>query len=189
MKIKTTTRAVKVLDFDIENRPLSYWYDGNPTAEVTAIAASWIGDDHVHCWLLTKSDDTLPMLEGFMELYNQADIVTGHYIRKHDLPILNGAMMEHELPTMQPKYTQDTKMDLIKRGGLSMSQEALSAMFGIDAEKVHMTQQMWRDANRLTKEGLELTKQRVVGDIIQHKQLREELLRRGLLKAPRLWRP
>jgi hypothetical protein len=80
-------------------------------------------------------------------------------------------------------------MDLIKRGGLSMSQEALSAMFGIDAEKVHMTQQMWRDANRLTKEGLELTRERVVGDIIQHKQLREELLKRNLLKAPRLWKP
>jgi hypothetical protein len=143
----------------------------------------------VYCWLLTKSDDPLDMLEGFRKLYDEADIVTGHYIRKHDLPILNGAMMEYELPTMSPKYTQDTKMDLIKRGGLSMSQEALAAMFGIPAPKVHMTQQMWRDANRLTEKGLALTKDRVVNDIIQHKQLREELLKRGLLKAPRRWSP
>jgi hypothetical protein len=188
MKITKTTRQVKVLDWDIENRPLSYWYDGNCTSEITAIAASWVGENHVHCWLLGM-DDPITMLEEFRALYDQADIVTGHYIRKHDLPITNGAMMEHGLPMLSPKYTQDTKMDLIKRGGLSMSQEALAAMFRLPAEKVHMTQQMWRDANRLTKEGLELTRERVVGDIIQHKQLREELLKRNLLKAPRLWRP
>ena len=29
--------------------------------------------------------DTEEMLAGFRELYDQADVVTGHYIRKHDL--------------------------------------------------------------------------------------------------------
>jgi hypothetical protein len=189
MTIKQTNRRVKVLDFDIENRPLSYWYDGNCTSEITAIAASWVGEDHVYCWLLGPEEDGEDILWNFCDLYDQADIVTGHYIRKHDLPIINGALMEYGMHSLSPKYTQDTKMDLVKRGGLSMSQEALAAMFRIPAPKVHMTQQMWRDANRLTQEGLELTRERVVGDIIQHKQLREELLKRGLLKAPRLWKP
>jgi hypothetical protein len=36
---------LRVLDFDIENRPLSYWYDGKSTAEITAIAWWWIGED------------------------------------------------------------------------------------------------------------------------------------------------
>jgi hypothetical protein len=189
MTIKKTTRSVKVLDFDIENRPLSYWYDGNPTAEVTAIAASWIGDDHIFCWLLTQDNDPFPMLQGFVDLYNEADMVTGHYIRKHDLPHLNGALMEQALPILGAKYAHDTRIDLVKRAGLPASQEALCAMFGIEAPKVHMTQNDWRQGNRLIPKGLELTRRRVVGDIIQHKQLREELLKRNLLKAPRLWKP
>jgi hypothetical protein len=35
-------------------------------------------------------------------LYNAADIVTGHYIKKFDLPILNGALFEHGLPLLDP---------------------------------------------------------------------------------------
>jgi hypothetical protein len=29
------------------------------------------------------------MLEKFLVAYNAADVVTGHYIRKHDLPLIN----------------------------------------------------------------------------------------------------
>ena len=188
MAIRLTTRGLKVLDFDLENRPLSYWYDGQCTSEITAIAASWMGSNHVYVWLLGQDDPTM-MLDDFGTLYDEADMVTGHYIRKHDLPIVNGAMMEMGLQSLDPILTQDTKEDLVKRGGLSASQEALSAMFHLSNPKHHMTQEDWRDANRLTKEGLEKTRMRVVSDIVQHKQLRQELLDRGLLKKPRYWRP
>jgi len=188
LSIRQTYRGFRVLDFDIENRPLSYWYDGKSTAEVTAIAASWCDSSHIYCWLLGV-DDPVTMLDQFGELYDEADMVTGHYIRRHDLPILNGAMMEHELETLGPKLTQDTRSDLIKRDGLAMSQEALGAMFGLPAPKQQMTQNDWREGNRLTKEGIELTRMRVVADVVQHKQLREELLRRNLLKSPKMWKP
>jgi hypothetical protein len=188
MVLKTVKYRQRVLVFDIENRPLSYWYDGQATAEVTAIAASYLGEDTIHCWLLGREE--LPsILEQFTKLYNLSDMVVGHYIRKHDLPIVNGALMEQKLPLLSPKLAHDTKLDLVKRGGLSMSQEALSAMYELSAPKHHMTQSAWRDANRLTPEGIKKTEKRVKDDVIQSKELYRTLLAHHALKQPKVWRP
>jgi hypothetical protein len=53
---------------------------------------------------------------------------------------------------------------------------------------VKMDQRSWRDANRLTPEGLEKTKKRVVGDVQQHIEMRARLLRLGYLGPPVLWK-
>lgn len=185
--------AHRILDFDIENRPLSYWFADATTAEITAIAWSWVGEDEVHVEVLEPPPHHVSsnerMLTRFLEAYEQADVVTGHYIRKHDLPLVNAACMEHGYTLLGPKLTQDTKLDLVKRGALATSQEALGAMLNLDSPKEHMTQEDWRRANRLTPEGIEETKRRVVGDVVQHKMLREVLVYEGLLKPPSLWRP
>lgn len=180
-------REPLVLDFDIENRPLSYLGSDFTTAEITAIAASFVGEDKVHVWALGEvtSED---MLRGFIELYNKADIVTGHYIRKHDLPIINGALMEFGLPKLGEKRTHDTKLDLIKALGISKSQENLSEMWELQESKYHMSQIKWRKANRLTPEGIEQTKKRVIDDVNQHKALRELLLENDYLGPVVMWR-
>lgn len=179
--------AARVLDFDLENRPLSYWFDGRCTAEITAIACRFIGEAETHVWLLGV-DRARTMLEEFRALYDQADLVTGHYIRRHDLPIINAALIENGLPPLGPKLSSDTRLDLVRFGEIAKSQEALGAMLGLTAPKEHMTQSDWREANRLTPEGIEQTRRRVVGDIEQHIELRDVLLERGLLQAPRWWR-
>jgi hypothetical protein len=174
----------RILDFDIENRPLTYIGNDFTTAEITAIAASWVGSSEIQTWLLGR-DDPFDMLCAFCKLYDAADVVTGHYIRKHDLPIINGAMLEIGLRPLSPKLASDTKLDLIVRAGVSASQESLSGLLGLPASKFHMTQTMWRQANRL--EALELTKRRVAGDVKQHKLLREELIALGWLGPPKMW--
>jgi hypothetical protein len=68
-----------------------------------------------------------------------------------------------------------------------MSQEALGAMLRLEAPKVQMNHWKWRTANRLDEEGIELTRERVVGDILQHVQLRAELVEKGWLKPPSQW--
>ena len=196
---KTTETPMRVLDFDIENRPSSYWYDGRCTAEITAIAWSAVGDEVVRYFLL-HSDDTYEDEEGmrwpaakalqaFADVARSADMLTGHYIRKHDLPILNGALLERGLAPLRATLTQDTKLDLVRRADLSVSQEALAEMMGVREEKYTMTQGRWRSANRLTAEGIAAAKKRVVDDVIMHKKMRAELIRRGLLNPPRYWRP
>jgi len=173
----------RVLDFDIENRPLSYWYDGNCTAEITVIAASF-GPDSMHVWALGE-DDPRRMLEEFVALYNEATLVTGHYIRKHDLPIINGALLEYNMPPLSEKLTCDTKLDLVSTGSLSMSQESIAGMLGIAAPKVQMSQHTWRAANRL--EDIESAKARCIGDVVQHQAMRARLLVLGMLRPARRW--
>lgn len=196
---KVTERPLRVLDFDIENRPLHYWWGDMTTAEITAIAWAWYGDETRHgradveVRLLRRPPygeaSALEMLEDFVTAYNEADMVTGHYIRGHDLPVINAALMELGLPSLGVKLTSDTKLDLVRRSKMSVSQKNLSQMLGVQAPKIDMPMVNWRDANRLTDDGLELTKGRVVGDVLQHMELRKVLLERRLLGAPKVWVP
>ena|SRR3990167_3885760 len=186
---KDVTR-LRVLDLDIENRPLTYLGSDFTTADITAIAWSWYGEDAVECYLLTRRRGSQArMLREFVKVYNQADLVTGHYLRIHDLPHINAALLENGLSLLGPKLVSDTKTDLVKRSGISASQESLAGMYGLSQPKEHMSQTEWRTANRLTDEGMEETRRRCVGDVIQHRALRLRLLEAGALGAPRMWYP
>lgn len=184
---------LRILDLDIENRPLSYLGQGFTTSEITAIAYCWDGEPKsMECWLLSRTDQytAIEMLERVYEKYCDADMVTGHYIKMHDLPHINGALLEYGMSPLPEKLVCDTKMDLIKKGDIfSASQENLCAMFGLKEPKIHMNAVLWREANRLTPAGLEATYKRAVGDVLQHMALRKELVKRDLLKAPKVWRP
>lgn len=182
-------RNLKIMSFDIENRPLSYWTPDRPTAEITAIASCWVDDiTSMRVYLLGRNDP-IDMLNHFVTRYNEADMVVGHYIRRHDLPIINGALMEFGLPNLQPKLTCDTRLDMYKKGDIPATQEYLSELFDLPLPKVHMTQRAWREANRLTPDGLKLTEKRVTQDVYQNILLRNKMLELGLLKSPRVWRP
>lgn len=181
-------KTLRVLDFDIENRPLSYGGMDFTFSDITAIAASFEGSRKIHSWFLGQVSQE-EMLREFVKLYDQADIVTGHYVLFHDLPIISGALMELKLPPLGAKMVSDTKVHLKSAKGISKSQESLSAMYGLRMPKQHMTQNDWRQGNRLTPEGIEEVRRRVVGDIKQHKQLRRQLLDEDRLGPPTLWKP
>ena len=186
-RVVIRSRPMRVLDFDIENRPLSYLGSDFTTAEVTAIAWAWTDSEAVTVRLLGETP-LLDILREFVDAYNAADMVTGHFVFGHDLPMLNGALMECGLPPLGDKLVQDTKVHLMRAKGISKSQESLGAMFNLDAPKVTMNQSKWRAANRLTPEGLKEVRERVVGDVRQHMELRRVLLQRGMLAPPKLWR-
>jgi hypothetical protein len=185
--VRVRARRLKVLDFDVEARPL-HWISGDYVSkEITAIAWSFVGESKVECYLLGETDP-VEMLSRFVEAYNDADMVTGHYIRGYDLPMVNGALTEHLLPALTDKLAQDTKTDLIPSAGLSKSQENIGAMLNLNHPKVKMDQSAWRDANRLTKSGRARARERVVGDVRQHIEMRARLLELGYLNPPKIWR-
>lgn len=186
MNSQQNNRKLRVLDFDIENRPLSYGGHDYTFSDITAIAASWTDSKKVEVWALGEVT-TEEMLTEFKKMYDQADIVTGHYIRNHDLPIINGALVEFGMEPLSPKLTSDTKNDLITFTGVSKSQENLGAMFSLSTPKFQMNQTAWRQGNRLTPEGIALTKKRVVYDVKQHKALRKFLIENNLLGTPKMW--
>lgn len=186
--VQIHTRPLRVLDFDTEARPLSFLGSDFVTKEITAIAWAWTHQpDDVACYLLGR-DDPVDMLRAFLSAYNQADVVTGHFILGYDLPTINGALMEYKLPVLPDKMAHDTKCHLAKRSGISVSQESLGAMLQIEHKKVQMNQGLWREANRLTPEGLALTKERVVGDVRQHIAMRRELLALNYLAPAKVWK-
>lgn len=186
--IRVRHRKQRVLDVDIENRPLSYLGSDFTTGEVTALAWAWTDQPKDVTVCLLGPMTLQAMLTKFLKVYAQADVVTGHYLRGHDLPMLNGALMELGMPALSEKMTQDTKLDLLRSKGISLSQESLGAMFKLDAPKVTMNQAKWRAANRLTAEGIAWVKERVTGDVKQHMELRRRLIDRGYLGGGKLWR-
>lgn len=186
-------RKLRILDFDIETRLVGFYSAGRfkPNgSEPTALAAALHNVRGIVPFLAIQPEHSVvAILELFAELYDRADVVTGHYIRKFDLPILNGAMLENGLPPLGKKLVQDTKVDLIDFEGLSKSQENLAEMLGIAEAKFKMNDAKWRESTRLRPEGVALTKKRVVQDVKQHMELRQALLDAGALKPPTLWEP
>ncbi len=185
-RVVVRNRAAHVLDFDLECRPL-HFYGDYVSKEITAIAWAWCdAPDDVTCLLLGESE--LPeMLEAFRRAWDAADMVTGHFIRGFDIPLICGALSEFGLPMLGDKWTQDTKIDLVRRHGMSSSQENLGSMLGLEHDKVQMNQARWRSANRLTKAGLKMARERVEGDVRQHVEMRRRLLELGYLGKPKKW--
>lgn len=180
------SRPMRILDFDCEARPL-HWIGGDYVSkEITAIAWAWVGDTTSTAYLLGECEP-IEMLQKFVEAYNQADMVTGHYIRGYDLPLVSGALTEYQLPPLGKKLSQDTKIDLLRMSGLSKSQESLGAMLGLSHPKVQMNQAKWRAANRLEPEGLAFVRERVMGDVLQHIEMRQRLLELGYLGPAKMW--
>lgn len=185
--VEVRSRPARVLDFDVECRPL-HFYGDFVSKEITAIAWAWVDKpDDVSCVLLGEMDGP-EMLRRFVAVYNQADIVTGHFITGFDLPLLAAGLIEYQMPALSDKLVSDTKTHLIKRHGLSGSQENIGAILGLAKPKIGMNQATWRAANRLTPEGLELVRERVVGDVKQHIEMRAKLVELGYISGPKLWR-
>ena len=193
--VNVRNRDLRVLDFDCECRPLA-WYGGDfVTKQLTAVAWKFVGSKgRPKVAVIGESDrmsmvldEEREMLTRFIEAYNQADVVTGHFIRGFDLPLVNGSLVRLGMTPLEDKLSQDTKSDFIKRHGMSLSQENLGAMFELDHPKVPMNTALWEQANMLTPAGIRHTRKRVVGDVEQHIELRQRMLNGGLLRAPQLW--
>ena len=156
--------------------------------QLTVIAWRFVDEPSkfTRCWALgevTMRD----MLTAFMDFYDAADIVMGHYVRGHDLPLLNGALLENGYEPLSDKLTIDTKGDLVNFAGLSKSQKNLSATLQVHAEKLDMDQEMWRQANQLEPQGIAWVKERCISDVNQNIELYEAIQGQGFLRPPRWW--
>jgi hypothetical protein len=184
-----------VLDFDVECRPLA-WYGGDfVTKQPTVISWKFIGSrGKPEVMAIGESDrmtkvlaEEREMIETFREAYDAADMVTGHFIRGFDLTLLNGALMRLGGAPLDKKLSQDTKLDMAKATGISKSMENLGAMFELKHPKIPMNTAKWAEANMLLPEGIALSKERCVGDVLEHMELRDVMLDRGVLRHPVQW--
>lgn len=176
-------RRLAILDFDIETRATGFGDPNWVPQEVTAIAWSWIGEDEVHCRLRLRG--VKKMLREFVGAYDVADVVTGHNIRKFDLPTLNGELLRLGMPSLAPKMTQDTLRDIVRTKGMKRDQDNLIKLLRLADEKKAMSWQDWQDA--YAEKGWPMVQERVVSDVVGHKAMRVEMMERGWLRSPRMW--
>jgi hypothetical protein len=203
MRWVATGPPKRLLCFDLENRPLAYWYDGETTSEITAFSWKWNDEDRVKTLLLARTGGfvyseggkggiTYPdrmAYELFVTALSKADIVYGHNIRRHDLPMLNAGLLRRELDPLPELLTSDTLSDYPKSKGMSRSLENLASLYGLEGEKLKMTQPMWEKANRLSPDGMELARGRVESDVLLQERLRNKLIELQILGSPKKWRP
>lgn len=187
------------LCFDLENRPLAYWWDGRATAEITAIGWKWRHETQAHALVLRRdgmfeNDHGEPVPAGralgvFKVLLCRAHVVYGHNIRDHDLRLFNTALLRARMGPLPALRTSDTLRDYPRRKDMSASLENLARLYGLGDGKKHMSVHDWETANRLDPDGIALTRDRVVSDVLLQEQLRDKLLELDLLGATREWRP
>jgi hypothetical protein len=190
-----------VIDFDFESKPAWFWWD-KPTALITSVSyMAVLGGKPDHDTLTTavanmsSREAYLDFIEGIAGVLQSADVLTGHNIDKFDLPLLQAQLIRLGRKGLPAMMTQDT-MRLPKRRDMSASQESLINYVGLRATcpigmpiyKHHLSIPEWEDAALGWDDGTTL-RERPSSDVHGHVHLREVLLEKGYLAAPRLWKP
>lgn len=180
----SSPKARRTLDFDIETVAAGF---GDPEwvpQKVTALAWSWCDEEEVH--VRTRLDGHEQMLDGFLEVYDEAAVVTGHNLLRFDLPILNAELLRSGYPPLGAKLVQDT-MRIVRTKGFKKGQDNILTLLDAPVQKLAMNWQEWQDAYE--EPGWETVIERVRSDVQGHKLMRREMIARGWLKPAVMWRP
>lgn len=124
------------------------------------------------------------MLAVLLEQISKADMVTGHNLERHDLPVINAECMRLGLEPIRSVLVQDT-MRLFRSKGFRKSQENLGVLLQIPEKKLHLGWQAWENA--YAEADWQTIRDRCESDVLMHKQMRVKLLDMGYLRKPRQW--
>jgi len=181
----------RILDFDCETLAAGFADPEWVPNRITAIAWSWVGTDDVHTRTILDYARNLPtflamnflgckpMLEEFVSVFNEADAVTGHNIRRFDLGVMNAELMRLQLPVLKEKRVIDT-IRLVRSKGFKKGQDVMADVLDVPAEKKAMNWAQWQRA--YAEPGWPEVRERVSGDVVQHKLLLGRLLELGYLR-------
>jgi len=179
-------KKMRVMYFDLECKP-GHWIGGDYVSKIITAAAWSIGNSKQVTVLTHYDTEPGHIAEAVAAEILAADLVVGHYIRGFDLPLLNGELLRAGAPPLDQVLTHDTKGDLYPAHGRSKSQENLSSLLGIKAEKLKVTLEEWEQFNTKDLRGKAVGIKRVKDDVIQNREMRRALLERGWLGPPRVW--
>jgi len=119
------------------------------------------------------------VLRPFYELLSQADMVTGHNIRRFDLRVFNAEALRCGVEPIRSILAEDT-MRVLNSKGFKKGLDNIAVELGVPGRKKAMSWSEWDLAyeDPTWSEVIE----RCESDVILHKQVREEMLARGWLK-------
>lgn len=179
----------RTLDFDLETVAAGYADPDWVPHIVTAWACSWVDEEDVYYRLLPVRflhdvEERRRFLQPLLDHIDEADVLTGHNIRRYDLPVLAAECMKLNLPTVGSRLTQDT-IRVPKSKGFKKGQDNLAVLLDVPLPKKALNWMEWQNA--YGEADLGTVRERVVGDVLQHKLLRLRMMERGWLEAPRMW--
>lgn len=157
---------------------------------ITCISASWIGEDEVHTWITgqkhywSREGRARTVLRPFWELLSEADVVTGHNIRRFDLRVFNASAMWCGVEPIRSILVEDT-MQILRAKGFKKGLDNIARGLGVDGEKKQMSWADW-DIAYEDPSWAEVI-ERCESDVILHKQVRAEMKKRGWLKGIQRW--
>lgn len=178
-------RTLRIWAFDVEARP-GPWIGGDfVTKHLLSIAGGYEDGDIEYL----APGFSKRALSRFVKPLRDGILVVTHNGPRYDLPFLNGTLIRYDLPPLGPVLVSDTYAHLLKRGrAFSASLGNLAGRFDISA-KGHMSEPDWDAVYRGERWALDKLKDYNIGDVRSTLQLRRELVARGLLRPPRVWRP
>jgi DNA polymerase elongation subunit (family B) len=191
MRLRSTGQG-RILDFDIETIAAGFADPEWVPQKITCVAWSWIDSDTVESTvcgplgIFGKPERRAKMLKPLLAALAEADMVTGHNIRRFDLPVIQAEVMRLGLPSLQPMLVQDT-IKLRASKGFKKGQDNLGRLYRIADEKLALDWQAWQDA--YDEDGWQTIRDRAESDVTMHKQLRAALIELDYLKEPRRWAP
>jgi DNA polymerase elongation subunit (family B) len=179
----------RVLDFDIETLAAGYADPGWVPDKITAVAWSWVGEEDVDS--IVRPDGFFDrgvrgtMVAHLLGLIRQADIVQGHNIVRFDLRVINAEAMRLKLRPIRKLKVLDT-IQVLKSKGFKKGQDDIAALLKIPSPKKKLNWQEWDDAY---EEGhpWPTVKERVEGDVLQHRLLTAAMREKGWLKGTKDW--
>lgn len=181
----------RILDFDVETVAAGFADPDWVPQKITCVAWSWIGSDRVESricgpfGIFGQPGHRRIMLMSLLEQIRAADMVTGHNLERFDLPVINAECMRLGLGPIKSVFVQDT-MRVFRAKGFKKGQDNLGRLLKIENEKLALDWQAWQDG--YDEKGWETIRRRAESDVLMHKEMRAEMIRRDLLKPPRTWR-
>src|SRR3989304_2625419 len=102
--VKLTSRRLatqRILTLDVECKP-GHWIGGDYVSKIlTAVAWQWDSEEKTVC-LTHYGYDPGTLAARLAWEIRKADVVTGHYIRGFDLPLISGQLLVAGLPSLPP---------------------------------------------------------------------------------------
>jgi hypothetical protein len=183
------SRQLKILDFDCEALP-GHWIGGDYVSKIiTAVAFAWRHIPDQVSYMTHYQYSPSEMSVTLADELRAADIVTGHYIRGFDLTLVNGMLLRAGEGPLPKLTTVDTKLDLNKAHGRSLSQKNLASLVGVNLPKIDVTLTEWEGFNLREPGFEEAGVKRVTGDVKQHLELYDRLIDMGWVTTPSTWSP
>jgi DNA polymerase elongation subunit (family B) len=183
---------LKILDFDLETIAAGFADPEWVPQKITCAAWSWIGEKEVRVEICTplglfgKPELRVKMLKPLVEAINEADMLTGHNLIRFDLPVLQSELLRLGLSPLGPQLVQDT-IRIVKTKGFKKGQDNLGALLKSKQQKLSLSWQNWEDA--YDEKDWPTIKERASKDVIQHKEVREEMIKDKWLRKPIMWHP